>query len=75
MKDDWKLFIWRDVLHSALPGLMFAMARNVDDARRDILRNESVKCPSVAHIVEAELGRVEPEVYDVTHGEAVWGSA
>lgn len=37
MKDQLKLFIWTDVLRDFTPGIGFALASNVDEARHLIL--------------------------------------
>ena len=67
-----KLYIWKDVLRDDLPGVAFAMAHDVDEARRVILRDvEEVMHDPLLD----ELTAPPDSVIDYPAGWAVWGSS
>jgi len=45
-KEQLKFYLWEDVLWDFSPGVMFALAANVKDARR-LIRNTMPPCDSV----------------------------
>lgn len=63
----YKVFVWDNVLEDYTSGGMFAVAKNVSDARAALLKECS-------YIPESDLGQ-EPKVYDITDcpARAVWG--
>ena len=61
-----KLFVWEDVLTDYTSGVMFALATNVEDARKQIMKKEN------GNIAKADLMR-EPLVITKAEGFAVWG--
>jgi hypothetical protein len=64
-----KLFVWRDVLWDAYPGVMFALAPDVETARAMLLEQgggPTMRCDLVR----------EPEIYDQEpFALAVWGGS
>lgn len=60
-----KLFVWEDVLYDYTPGVMFALAEDVEQARKLILAH-------TPYVIEEDLAK-EPAVYDTPYGLAVWG--
>ncbi len=76
MKKQLKLFIWRDVLSDYTPGIAFAMACDVDEARKKI-REEIVKekwqhVGKYADSIMEEL-HFEPEIHDKPFGTYLFG--
>lgn len=62
-----KLYVWEDVLYDYGPGMMFALASSVEEARR-LIREHT------PHVVAEDLAQ-EPQVFTTPKGYAVWGSA
>lgn len=60
-----KLFVWHDVLTDYTSGVMFALAHDVEEARKLI----HVNC---SYLIETDL-ELQPTVYDAPIGFAVWG--
>ena len=60
-----KLFVWEDVMKDYTSGIMFALAKNVEDARKQILK----ECD---YIPKEDLMK-EPIVITKAQGFAVWG--
>lgn len=61
-----KLFVWEGVLTAYTSGVMFALATNVEDARKQIMKKEN------GSTVKADL-MSEPLVITKAEGFAVWG--
>lgn len=59
-----KLYVWEDVLTDYTPGIMFALAENIDQAR-DLIRKSG-------NILESDLAG-KPNVYSSRIGFALWG--
>ena len=66
MTDKLKLFVWEDVLADYFPGLAFAIAKDVNEARK--LIKAKIKAESLVKRVREEdkedLNQ-EPQVYDL----------
>jgi len=60
-----KLYVWEDVLEDYTPGIMFALATSVDEARILLLG----KCP---YLPDREL-RIEPRCVEKPEAFIVWG--
>jgi hypothetical protein len=60
-----KLFVWHEALTDYTPGVMFALASSVDEARRMLLSECS-------YLPDYDLEK-EPAVYETPVGFAVWG--
>lgn len=65
MKRSLKLFVWEEVLCDYTCGIMFAVARNVAEARAQLLAEDS-------YIPAYDLEK-EPQVIDSPCAFAVWG--
>lgn len=65
MRKKLQLFVWVNVLSDYSDGIMFALAHDVEEARKAIIASAG---GSVAH----DLAK-EPEVFDNVVGFAVWG--
>lgn len=65
-----KLFVWPNVLSDYTPGIMFALAHDVDEARQMIMNSE--KDLAFWERFERELAS-QPDVYDQPIGFALWG--
>jgi len=61
-----KLFVWENVLTDYTSGVMFALAANVEDARKQILKKDDLDT------VRADL-RKEPLVITKAEGFTCWG--
>ena len=61
-----RLFVWEDVLCDYTCGVMFALAENVEQARKKILEHEDIYS-NPPELLD------EPKVYDEPVGFAVWG--
>jgi CO dehydrogenase/acetyl-CoA synthase delta subunit len=64
-----KLFIWKGVLFDYTDGVVFALAKNVEDARQVVL--QSVEDWARKSVSEAMSG--DPEVHEKPYGFALWG--
>lgn len=60
-----KLYVWEDTLSDYTSGVMFAYARNVKEAREQVL--------AACHYVPKGELETEPAVYEAPIGFAVWG--
>jgi len=60
-----KLYVWEDVLEDYTPGIMFALATSVDEARILLLR----KC---SFLPDREL-RIAPRCVEKPEAFIVWG--
>ncbi len=67
-----KLFIWRDVLTDWTPGIIFAMAHDVNEAREKV-KEAFIKDKWDDFFME-EI-KTEPEVHDKPFGAYVFGGA
>lgn len=67
MRKKMKLFVWTDVLTDYTSGIMFALAKDAEEARK-LLRE---KC---SYIPDADLGQT-PDEYDLNTPLAfyIWG--
>lgn len=65
-----KLYVWNDVLTDYTSGIMFAVARSVEEARATILANGGDGLYSVEHDLQ-----IEPKVYDLDkpYGQFIYG--
>jgi len=61
-----KLFVWEDTLCDYTSGIMFALAENVEEAKKLIIEKIGFE-PSNGDL------NLEPVVYDNKVGFAVWG--
>ena len=66
-KPTLKLFVWHDVLTDYTSGVMFALAHDVESARKAVLAEHGWS-PTVQNDLQQE-----PEVYTKPCGFAVWG--
>jgi len=71
--DNLKTFVWRDVLWGDGPGMMVAVARNVDEARRLLRARFEARMGYVDAMAEADLQTI-PEVWHVAQADFIWGS-
>jgi hypothetical protein len=62
---DLKLYVWHDALTDHTPGVMFALAGSVDEARAKVLSG-------CCYVPDDDIQK-EPKVYDAPVGFAVWG--
>ena len=60
-----KLFVWENVLCDYTDGIMFALAPNVDTARKNLLKRYN-------YIPGGDLGQT-PKIYTKPVAHAVWG--
>lgn len=59
----YKLYVWHDVLSDNTAGVIFAMARSLDEARQAVIMNALQDSDYAVKRIEEET-MVEPEVYD-----------
>lgn len=64
---NYKLFLWKDVLHDYDSGIMGAMAENVEQAR-DMLRKKDSNIPKY------DLAK-DPEIFETPEVFICWGGA
>lgn len=64
------LYVWHDALTDATPGVMFALATSVDEARQLVLGQINETWQRIS--VEQEIAH-EPTVYDSPAGFFVFG--
>lgn len=64
-KETLKMFVWEDVLTDWTPGLMVALAHNVEEAREMLLNEDG-------YIPEDDRMK-EPKVYETPKAVLVWG--
>lgn len=69
MKKGLKLFVWEDTLVNYTAGIMFALAENVEEARRIISEEAEGE-----YFVEEDL-KENPDIYTNKVGFAVGGGA
>jgi hypothetical protein len=60
-----KMFVWEHVLTDHKPGMMVALARDVEEARREILK-------ACDYVPEEDLAK-EPQVVEAPAGFVCWG--
>lgn len=67
MKKKLKLYVWEEVLCDYKPGIMFAIASSIENARKQILEKEEFVIPE-------DLEKI-PDEYDFTlpHAWVLWG--
>lgn len=61
-----KLFVWEDVLCDYTCGIMFALAPDVETARKILLEKED------SNLIKSEL-MADPDVIETEEGFVVWG--
>ena len=69
---DLKLFIWKDVLTDYTSGIAFALAENVEEARKIIFAKFEEEEQYLSDTLKADLSD-EPEIVDTKDGFYVWG--
>jgi hypothetical protein len=69
---DLKLFIWKDVLTDYTSGIAFALAVNVEEARKIIFAKYEKEEQYLSQTLKADLAN-EPEIVDTKKGFYVWG--
>lgn len=62
-----KLFVWDGVLTDYSSGIMFALAHDVDEARRLIVK-------ACDYVIEEDLAK-EPTVYTTPVARVLWGGS
>jgi hypothetical protein len=67
-----KLFIWKNVLCDYTSGVVFALAKDVEQARQIVLKNLD-ELPLTGTVKQAMSE--EPEVHEEPYGFALWGGA
>jgi hypothetical protein len=69
MRRNMKLYVWDDVLEDYTPGIMFALATSVEEARAMLLK-------SCDYIRQGDLDK-EPTAYDLTTPtcRVIWGGS
>ena len=67
-----KLYVWEDVLEDYTKGVMFALAKNVEEARKVILDKSEKEDEYMSKILQSDLAS-EPKVIDSLEGFYVWG--
>jgi len=71
---DLKLFIWENVLTDRTSGIAFALAENVEEARKIIFEKFEETTESYINdtLLKADLSD-EPKIVDTKNGFYVWG--
>jgi len=69
---DLKLFIWKDVLTDYTSGIAFALAENVEEARKIIFAKFEKEEQYLSSRLKADLSD-EPEMIDTKDGFYIWG--
>ncbi len=71
---DLKLFIWENVLTDRTSGIAFALAENVEEARKIIFEKfeETTEGYINDTLLKADLSD-EPKIVDTKNGFYVWG--
>jgi len=72
MKKTLKLFVWKDVLTDYTSGIAFALAENVDEARKLILEKYEKEQSYVSDMLVSDLN-TEPLIIENKEGFYVWG--
>jgi hypothetical protein len=67
-----KLFVWKDVLTDYKSGIAFALAENVDEARKLILEKYEKEQSYVSDMLVSDLN-TEPLIIENKEGFYVWG--
>ncbi len=67
-----KLFVWEDVLEDYTSGVMFALAENVEEARKVIMDKCEKEDSYTSKTLQVDLAS-EPKVIDNSEGFYVWG--
>tara|TARA_R110002020_G_scaffold340130_1_gene555133 strand:- start:898 stop:1119 length:222 start_codon:yes stop_codon:yes gene_type:complete len=67
-----KLYVWEGVLTDYTDGCMFALAKNVEEARKVILDKSEKEDEYMSKILQRDLAS-EPKVIDNPKGFYVWG--
>ncbi len=69
---DLKLFVWEEVLTDYTSGIAFALARDVEDARFQILTKFRKKLGHTSRYLEEELAE-EPKIVSSQEGFYIFG--
>jgi hypothetical protein len=69
---DLKLFIWKDVLTDYTSGIAFALAENVEEARKIIFAKFEKEEQYLSNSLKADLSD-KPEMIDTKDGFYIWG--
>jgi hypothetical protein len=71
-RNEMKLFVWKDVLTDYKSGIAFALAENVDEARKLILEKYEKEQSYVSDMLVSDLN-TEPLIIENKEGFYVWG--
>jgi hypothetical protein len=71
-RNEMKLFVWKDVLTDYKSGIAFALAENVDEARKLILEKYEKEQSYVSDMLVSDLN-AEPLIIENKEGFYVWG--
>ncbi|MEA1999419.1 MAG: hypothetical protein U9N61_08885, partial [Euryarchaeota archaeon] len=63
-----KLYVWEDVLYDYTPGIVFALAASVEQAREIIIQGEYTSTPVKASDISSK-----PQVFESPVGFAIMG--
>lgn len=69
---DLKLFVWEDVLTDYTSGIAFALAENVEEARKIIFDRFEKEESYLSDTLKSDLAS-EPKVIDNKEGFYIWG--
>ena len=69
---DLKLFVWENVLTDYTSGIAFALAENVEEARKIILDRFKTEEGYISDTLKADL-LDKPKVTDSKEGFYIWG--
>jgi hypothetical protein len=67
-----KLFVWNDVLTDYTSGIAFALAENVDEARKLILEKYEKEQSYISDMLVSDLN-AEPLIIENKEGFYIWG--
>lgn len=70
--EPYKLYVWHDTLKEYTAGVIFAMARSVDEARQTVIAKASQDSDWVVRRIEKHTS-AEPSVYDGPAGFFLYG--
>jgi hypothetical protein len=71
-RNEMKLFVWKDVLTDYESGIAFALAENVDEARKLILEKYEKEQSYISDLLVSDLN-AEPLIIENKEGFYVWG--
>ena len=78
-----KLFVWKEVLYDFTDGIIFALAEDIDAARKAVIDNHAEWwwLPAWTWDADAEaeimswMTDIKPDIYDCTYGFALHGGS